>query len=436
MIIDGNLSEKQQQRSCLFYNRFNLLNGLSYMCLGETVIILLAVKLGSPDYVISTLGSMMYFGFILLPLGRIIAARVGAAQSQSFFWIARNLAAMLVALAVPVAMWWSLPWAILLLLFGAFLFYGFRAAGAVMTYALIGNITSNHTRGSFLASNTAYFYLASFVALLGISLVLSFSENAWVLMLVIFTGSIFGFFSTHFIRQIDESAILRQSARKPFLSEFYALIRTSSLRQQILSGFIINFSFIMIMSVSMLTLKRGYGVSDRQALIASLLQFSGSILFSNSVAKLARWIGPRRVMLAAYIAFCGICCLWIVCPAKLSWIYVGMIFFLIGAAYVAQINSILHYFLQTIPEARRIVASMIISVSTGVGSGIAGMLMSGVLLIAAGHWQGEAADLERYRWYFVVTTILLLPGILGIRKLAPLPDEKRSKTPPLPLPNR
>lgn len=427
MIINGDLSEKQQDRSRHFYNRFNLLNGLSYMCLGETVIILLAVKLGSPDYVVSTLGAMMFFGFLLLPLGRVVAARVGAAQSQSVFWIARNLAAMLVALSVPVAMNFSLTLAIMQLLLGAFLFYGFRAAGAVMTFALIGNITSNHNRGSFLAHISAFFYMASFVALLGIGLLLTFSETAWTLMLVIFTGSLLGFTSTHFIRRIDESATLRDSARKPFLPEFSALIKLSSLRQQILAGFIMNTAVILIMPVSMLTLKRGYGVSDRQALLASLLQFAGSIVLSSPAAKLARLIGPRRVLQVAYLVFCAIGCLWIVCPAKLSWFYAGLIFFLIGGAYVTQVNAVLHYFLQTIPEARRIVGSMIISVCTGVGPGLAGMLISGLLLIAVEALQGEAPDLLRYRWYFVFSTILLLPGIAGIRKLAPLPDEKRSR---------
>ena len=101
MIFKGAVPPARQLSSQRNYNIFNLINGLSYMCLGETVIILLAVRLNCPDYIISSLGAMLYFGYLLLPLGKIVTARIGAAQSQATFWVLRNTAALLVALASP-----------------------------------------------------------------------------------------------------------------------------------------------------------------------------------------------------------------------------------------------------------------------------------------------------------------------------------------------
>ena len=69
MIFQGPLSVARQHRSQKFYYIFNLINGLSYMCLGETVIILLAVKIKSPDAIVAVLGSMSFFGYLMLPLG-------------------------------------------------------------------------------------------------------------------------------------------------------------------------------------------------------------------------------------------------------------------------------------------------------------------------------------------------------------------------------
>ena len=68
MICKGPLTPAQLASSQHNYHIFSLINGLSYMCLGETVLILLAVRLGCPDYIVSTLGAMIYFGFLLLPL--------------------------------------------------------------------------------------------------------------------------------------------------------------------------------------------------------------------------------------------------------------------------------------------------------------------------------------------------------------------------------
>ena len=103
MIFKNTVPPERRRSSQRNYNIYNSINGLSYMCLGEAVIILLAVRIGSPDYVIAAIGAMIYIGFLLLPLGKIVAMRIGAAQSQAFFWVMRNSAALLVAVAAGVS---------------------------------------------------------------------------------------------------------------------------------------------------------------------------------------------------------------------------------------------------------------------------------------------------------------------------------------------
>ena len=86
MILNGPVPPERQRQSQKNYKIFGLINGFSYTCLGETVIILLAVQLGCKNYVISTLGAMLYFGFLLLPLGKTMSAKVGAVRCQVYFW--------------------------------------------------------------------------------------------------------------------------------------------------------------------------------------------------------------------------------------------------------------------------------------------------------------------------------------------------------------
>ena len=82
MICKGPLTPAQLASSQHNYHIFSLINGLSYMCLGETVLILLAVRLGCPDYIVSTLGAMIYFGFLLLPLGKVSGLRAWSCRSR------------------------------------------------------------------------------------------------------------------------------------------------------------------------------------------------------------------------------------------------------------------------------------------------------------------------------------------------------------------
>ena len=104
MICNVPLTPEQKQRSQFNYCCYCGINGISYMCLGETVMVLLAVRLALPDWAVAAISAMLFFGFALLPLGKWMTARVGAARSQADFWVARNIVAVGVAMSVP----WSL----------------------------------------------------------------------------------------------------------------------------------------------------------------------------------------------------------------------------------------------------------------------------------------------------------------------------------------
>ena len=407
------------------YHIFSLINGLSYMCLGETVLILIAVRLGCPDYIVSTLGAMIYFGFLLLPLGKVVTARFGAAKSQSIFWIARNVAALLVALSALVSSSGMARTATGLLLTGAFFFYGFRAAAVVMSQPLVGNITTEQDRSRVIGINTGLFYITSLVALVTISLLLKIHDSLGMLTGIVVAGSLLGFTASRFVNRIDETESIRDSARKPLGSEFRKVLRDRSLLRLLAAGFAINLGIIMLVPVSMLALKRGYGVSDTHALLYALAQFGASAAASFVSARISGAIGPRKTILFSFVLLLAIGLVWMIAPRELHPVFMLLPFLIAGGTYVVTSNAITHYFLQTVSEERRVASSMFISVVNGAGAGVIGMLLAGTLLNLSARINPEGTVLPGYRLYFGLSFLLLAGGVWIIRKLTPLPLEKR-----------
>lgn len=427
MICKEPLSASQLASSQRNFYLSSLINGLSYMCLGETVLILFAVRLGCPDYIVSALGAMLYLGFILLPLGKGATARVGAAKSYAFFWVARNVAALLVAFAAIVSFMGMATLSTILLLIGAFFFYGFRAAGIAMSQPLVGNITTKETRPRVIGINFGIFYGASLISLVTISLLLKLQDSLTMLTGIVVVGALLGFTASLFISRIDETESIRDSARKPILNEFRKGLRSPILKRQLAAGFIINLGIIMFVPISMLALKRGYGVSDTQALLFALVQFGTSAVASFYSEKIDHKLGARKTLLYAFLLLTAIGPIWILAPGKFQPLYMLLPFLIAGGTSSIILNAMTHYFLQTIPEKRQVAGSMFIWVITGAGAGVTGMILAGLLLDFSTRFNTGSLLLPGYRVYFGLAFLLLIGGGVFILRLPLLPVEKQRK---------
>lgn len=423
MIYDRPLTDEQRRVSQLNYNLFNIVNGASYMCLGETVIILFAVKLHAPNVIVAVIGSMLFLGFLLLPLGVVRTAQVGAARSQADFWVCRNVAALLVAvsaLILPLSQ--CLAWGLLLL--GSFLFYGFRAAGVVMSQPLIGDITNNMDRARLIARSTGLFYVSGLVAMVTISLILGHYDSLWVLVGIIVAGACCGVTASTFVRKIDETSAIRRSAQAPLLPQLKTAFFDLTLRRQICAGFMVNLAIIMMAPIAILTMKRGYGVSDTQAILFSIVQFASSIAATQISGKITEKIGPRKVAIYSYMLIFPICLFWLFAPAAVSSVWMWGLFIvpfiLIGAMMVSAQNAMVHYFLMAVPKERQVASSMFISVVTGAAAGVTGMFVAGGLLKLAERFLGSG--LPMYRAYFVAAGVLFLAGLTQVVRLVPVID--------------
>ena len=425
MIIEKPLTEQQQKASQFNYNCFNAINGISYMCLGETVMILLAVKMNSTDFTVSALGSMLYVGYLLLPLGKMVAAKWGGAYTQSFFWICRNVAALMVAVAGVLSYFnWKIS-AVIFLLAGSFFFYGFRAAGVVMSQPLVGDITNDKNRGRFIAITNGIFFLARMITILAIALTTKYSDNLWTLVGIIVFGAVCGISSSKFMRNVTETTAIRDSARKPLAPEIKWGLRDLTMRRQLYAGFVLSFASTMVIPISTLAVKRGYSVSDSDALFFTVSLSAGASIMGFFSSRLVKYIGPRKEMMICQM-ICILCALsWYILPDKLPYVFMLFYFFLLGTVPVLVMGAPVHYFLQTVSSEHRVGGSVLLAVVTGVPSGIAGMLVTGTLLELVPSF--VSTPLDGYKLYFLITGLFLVPGFFIVRSLTPLPEDKRSR---------
>ena len=418
MIRPGKLTREQQLRSQRYWLKFNLLNGFSYMCLGDTVIILFAVKIDMPNVLVAVLGSMVYVGYLLLPLGKWVTSRIGAAQSQASFWVLRNFAALLVAAAAPLVWFGHTAAAMAMVILGAFFFYGFRGAGCIMGTPLIGEITNESDRAKVLGNNTAAFQVSSFVALVMLSWVLRLSSSIWMLFGVILIGSAFGFTSSRLFAKIDESPVIRDSARRPLRPEFLHLWRNSHYRSYLRMMFALSVSGIMIGPMGMLTLKRGCGVSDTEALLYTLLQCAASSAMSPFAARLVNRCGTRRVVIIGYLVMISQCLYWIFMPVPYCWQLAMLPFFFNGFRAVASGNAAAQYFLRAVPSRHLVAASILGALVHGAGAGIVGMLLASGTMKLAQALTASSEPYTLYRVYFLlVLAVTLAAGLPMVYRL-------------------
>ena len=424
MICQLPLNPQQRRRSQKFYHLFSAANGLSYSCVGETMLILFAVQLGAPNWVISALGAAIYFGYLLLPLGKSFTAHFGAAQCQALCWILRNAASLCVASAALFYHWKMPALGIAVLLTGAFAFYGFRGAGCIMGGPLVGAITSKEEMPRVLAVNTGIFYLVAMMALFGIFFILGIGSNVWVLAGIMTFGAFVGMVSSRFIARLDEPVALRNSARKPLIPQLHNIVRDPNIIRLILANAAVNMALIMIAPISMLALKRGYGIDDHLALLYSLFLSLASACSSFLNSPLARKFGPRKVAIGAFLMLLMVPVMWIFAPSSCVPLFCCLLFLVQGGGAVSANVALTQYFIQTVAMERQVAASMFLSIASYVGASLCGLGLNSLLLKI---FVSPVPEFHQFRWYFAFALLILGPCTLLLKRLPPLSPAQRRR---------
>ena len=435
MIFDRPLTAEERRASLRRIALFSLVNGVSHVCVGETIMVLAAVRLGCPDAVTAAIGTMLYVGFAMLPLGRFLAARWGAAKSSAGAWIARNGFALLIAAALVWARGRPML-ASAMVLVGAFGFYGCRAAAVVLQGPLYGEAATAEGRSRALGLFNALFYVGMAAGLAGVLAAMTRAEETAALVGIVCVGSAFGTWSSWFLGRAHESATLRDGARKPVRADLREVASDRTFRRHVAACCCLNLALMLVQPASVIILKRGYGATDLQAMVFAASSSVACALGSWFNGPLARRYGPRKEMIAAYAATLGLCVFWMLLPdgsaaspgAGLAALW-ACGFFVQGLSKTVMENSIGHYSISVVEPRLRISASTVLYTAMGAIAGLVGLSLSSILMAIASAGGATAAPgpaaLAAYRGYFLSVLILLGPLIVFVWRVIPLPEEVR-----------
>lgn len=423
-ILGRPLTAEERRASQRNYGRFCLVNGVSYMCLGENVLVLFAARLETPDPIVAILGSMLYVGFVMLPLGVRRTARLGAAISLADFWFARNLAALLTAAAAPVALASPrMAWGLLLL--GSLLFYGCRAAGCVIGTPLVGDISTEQEAPVVLGDTQALYNASSAVMLVVITLLTARWHGLWTLAGIIVFGACCGVWASGFLRRIWESGAICDAAMVPLLPGMRAAWRNRNLHRLAAAWSAFNVCLMLTVPMSMLALKRGCGLGDAAALLCACAQFVSGYVVSRQSGGLCQSRGTRRVLLLTAAGFFIVPALWLAMPSGgMPAVAVGVLLFsLLGSLTVLVYNAASAHFLLVCPDKReQIAASVAINLVSGAGAGLAGSAIGPWLIAHAVGWAPRLAAfgsgaIGTYRLYFLTLIPILAFAVAASQSL-------------------
>lgn len=432
MILGRVLTPAERKSSQRNYNLFSMINGASYMCLGENVIVLLAVHLGAPNAFVAILGSMVFLGYLVMPLGVFRTAKVGAAACQADFWVCRNLSALLIALSPLVALY-SPTLALCVMLTGSFVFYGCRAAGCVLGTPLASDIATKEEVPILMSVNAGYFHLSGVFMIVVIASLLFFFESIWMLVGVIVFGAALGITASNFIRKVDETGAVRDAARQNLIHGIAAAFKIRDVRMLAPAWFGVNISIIAYNSISTLGLKRGCGFSDTAALVCAAAMFAASAYSARLAGKLCKHLGPKFVLKSACLLYLAVPVLWLIMPERMpgatsgpsgaTWCCAIVLFSILGVINICVTNAAAAYFLMICPDKKILVpGSISIQLVTGVGAGLAGSAFSSWLILKAevlskalqDYFPG---DIGVFRVYFLLLIPVTLLVFLYICKL-------------------
>ncbi len=407
------------RRQYVWFTRFNT---LSFACLGESILILYAIKNGADDFLVGLISSMLYFTLPLMLIGKNLIGKLGAARAYGFSWMFRNISAAFLILVPIISENFSVSAGLMILVFAALGFFGFRSIGFTANTPLIGEITSSGNRGSFISQVWLNFNIFYVITLIAITAILRHSESVQTFQQIIFFGVLTGIFSSFILFTIPESSSPQQSGKQPILRSFQILWKNSRSKKLFFAWTSVQSALILMVPFSLVALKNGYNIPDHSALIFIIIQLSGGILASLINSLILDRVGPRPMIIIYSSSLIFNSILWIFAPDKFFSGYVWIIF-LINGICTAGINSALsHYFLIITPDEERVNANMFYSMTSGAIAGIAGIFLGGGLLKLI-HMLGFS-DLPIYRRYFAIVFGINLALFLIISRLDRLEDWK------------
>lgn len=423
--MDGQpLSPRELDLAQRRFTLFTALNVISFQLLSGNIITLYALRLGASNFLIGALYSFVPLAQVLPLVGRAIVARWGAVKTLSVFWFVRYV------LMTPIlfASWFAdigRPGVgIVLIVVSVVGFNLARGIGITGHNPVVGGITTERDRGSFLAKNQIVVHSGAILTGVAIALVLGRYASLVVYTLLIGTGIAAGIAAAIVVGRLPEPAGGSGGERRRFLEGIRVAIAGGGVRRFL--AVLALKSFVIAMAVPFLVvfLKRVYGLADSPVVAFTVIGSIGAIAMAVISGLAIDATGPKPVsQVFGAVLLVAIAMVALAPPFELPaalWLFAGVIFFLANMGANGLDNALGNYFFRLIrPEDLLNVG--ILNFLVGGAAATAGSLSGGAILDALE--QTGMAGMPAFRLYYGGLAVLLFGTLVVVTTLKRLgPD--------------
>lgn len=417
------LSPAERLRGQRLIRRFITLNGISVAFLMNDLLILYGIRNGLTDPQVAVLASFMHLTMPFMVLGKLAIPRIGLARTWGDGWFMRYVTGSILILAPFLGAAGAPQWSVTaIVLFGAFGFSMFRSIGLVANSPLMGEVTTDRDRGRFISGNWVRAQSTYFLAMALVVVLMRIFDKLWVYQAVIGLGCAVGFYASRQLVKVPESREPSRSAERPLVESLRTAWSRPRFRRILGAWAAAISSFVLVIPFAIVTIKRGYGISDHTALLFSLLVLAGGILSSAVNGGISDRVGPRPLLILYVSGFLLVAGFWALAPGSFYPVPVSFAFFVAGYCKTGIILTVSHYFLAAVEKKERVSMSLFARMASGAVAGLMAAAGSGTVLKFLRDFGMEGMDV--YRAYFRIALPVLMIIVVLVFRLERLREWK------------
>lgn len=405
------LSSEQRASAQRLFFIFATFNVVSFQFLSGNIITLYALRLQASAALVGLLFSFIPLAQLLPLLGRILVGRFGTVRTMGAAWILRYAAMVPVLFAPLFATDESTGSAITLITIGVLGFNLFRGIGMTGHNSVIGAITSDAERGSFLSRFQLVVHVASIVTGLAIAFLLRGDPPLLIYTFILGAGLVSGFLASIYLLRLPEPPATAGpkapggQATGTFLINLRGALKRSGFR-----------NFIIVLAVAfgataaaqpflVVLFKQLYGQADRMVALLLVVGSLGAIIMALLSGLAVDKLGAKPLI----GIFAGVITITLIPVAiapgmagETAVLVFGSIIFLLFTLGISGIGSSTNiYFFSIIRDSERLDMSVVFFLVTGAAASL-GSLAGGALL----QWLQDAfGSAAAFRIYFGVMTL-------------------------------
>lgn len=379
----------------------------SFLILGESLIILYAIRLEASNFFISAISAIQYFSLIFLLFGRYFIKKLGYIRTQGTFWVARYIS-MLPLVVTPYLFSKGYKISVYIIFIICLLGFNFsRGIGMTGFNSILGYISYGKNKGAFLTDLKIISNATTIIFGMILSYILSKFLSLNIYSVLIALGALLGITGVVFLFKIPELEYTESANKMSLYDSVKNILKRKELKRYFSVFFLISLFTGIFPSFLILYMKRVYCQNDGIILFFTIFGSMGALFYGFFNRFLIDRLGSKPIFyLSIIIAILTVSSL-IFFPRLSGYysgiIFFGLIFFFYFMGKLGIENCDQNYFLELVPQEERLNMGIINQGIIG-GAGIIGSLTGGFILEYF-HKNNIISEINSFKALFIIIAI-------------------------------